>query len=240
MLNIVAQVSTRIFMGEELCRNEEWLNESALFAACAFNAVEVLRHWPSILRPWVAPFIAECRETRARIARCREIMEPYVTARRVAKAKALAEGVKSPVYDDSLEWFEKEYGRYDAATSQYVSLYTLSTDTDIHASSTPFPEFNHSCTSWFYHDISNENELLFRITLSIAAIHTTSDLMSEIMTQLARHPEMFQPLRQEVVEVLSRDGLKKTALYNLKLMDSVIKECQRLKPITLGRQIPNI
>jgi cytochrome P450 len=60
--------------------------------------------------------------------------------------------------------------------------------------------------------------------------------MSEIMTQLARHPKMFQPLREEIMEVLSRDGLKKTALYNLKLMDSVIKECQRLKPIHLGRQ----
>jgi len=80
-----------------------------------------------------------------------------------------------------------------------------------------------------------ENISLLRISLSNAAIHTTSDLLSEIMTQLARHPEMFQPLREEVVEVLSRDGLKKTALYNLKLMDSVIKECQRLKPITIGK-----
>ncbi|KAG8158942.1 hypothetical protein KVR01_011385 [Diaporthe batatas] len=189
MLQIVAQVSTRIFMGEELCRNEDWLNESALYTRCAFNAVEVLRDWPSILRPWVAPFLAECKEMRARMARCQEILEPYVTARRAAKAKALAEGEKPPVFNDSLEWFEKEYKHYDAATAL--------------------------------------------ITLSIVAIHTTSDLMSEIMIQLARHPEMFQPLRKEIVEVLSRDGLKKTALYNLKLMDSVIKECQRLKPVTL-------
>lgn len=233
MLHIIAQVSTRIFMGEELCRNEDWLIESALFAACAFNAVEVLRQWPPILRPWVAPFIAECKELRARLARCREIVEPYVTARRVAKAKALAEGDKPPVYDDSLEWFEKEYERYDAATSQYVSPHTLSADTDFGASSMPIPELVLALT--VYHNKANENELLFRINLSIAAIHTTSDLMSEIMTQLARHPEMFQPLRKEVVEVLSRDGLKKTALYNLKLMDSFIKECQRLKPIALGR-----
>lgn len=56
------------------------------------------------------------------------------------------------------------------------------------------------------------------------------------MMQLARHPNMFQPLRDEIVEVLSRDGLKKTALYNLKLMDSFIKECQRLKPIIIGMQ----
>lgn len=78
--------------------------------------------------------------------------------------------------------------------------------------------------------------LLLRIALSLFAIHTTSDLLSEVMTQIARHPELFQALRKEIVEVLSRDGLKKTALYNLKLMDSVIKECQRIKPITLGKE----
>lgn len=126
MLNMVAQVSTMIFMGEELCRNEDWLNESALYTACAFNAVEVLRRWPAILRLWVAPFIPECKETRARIARCREILEPFIAARRAAKAKAVANGETPLVYDDSLEWFEKEYERYDAATSQYVSHYTLS------------------------------------------------------------------------------------------------------------------
>lgn len=85
-----------------------------------------------------------------------------------------------------------------------------------------------------------DNVSLFRIALSLFAIHTTSDLMSEVMTQLARHPEVFEPLRQEVIEVLSRDGLKKTALYNLKLMDSVIKECQRIKPVTIGKQCPRI
>ncbi|POS71913.1 cytochrome P450 [Diaporthe helianthi] len=190
MLNIVAQVSTRIFMGDELCRNEDWLNESALYTASAFYGVEALRRWPSILRPLVAPFLAECKEARARIARCREILEPFVTARHAAKAKALAKGEKPPVYNDSLEWFEKECEIYDPATNQ--------------------------------------------ITLAMAAIHTTSDLMTETMTQLARHPETFEPLRREVVEVLSRDGLKKTALYNLKLMDSVIKECQRLKPINIA------
>lgn len=118
MLNMVARVSTRIFMGAELCRNEDWLNASAEYTACAFNAVEVLRNWPAVLRPWVAPFIPECRETRAKITRCREILEPFVAARRTAKAKALAQGEKPPVYEDSLEWFEKEYENYDAATSQ--------------------------------------------------------------------------------------------------------------------------
>lgn len=124
-------------MGEELCRNEDWLKESASYTACAFKAVEVLRHWPEILRPWVAPFLPECKETRARIARCREIVEPYVAARRAAKAKAIARGESPPVYDDSLEWFEKEYERYDAATSQYVYLIRYPRITNTDTSQTP-------------------------------------------------------------------------------------------------------
>ncbi|GKT94041.1 cytochrome P450 [Colletotrichum tofieldiae] len=54
------------------------------------------------------------------------------------------------------------------------------------------------------------------------------------MLDLASHPELFQPLRQELVRVLGAEGLKKTALYNLKLMDSVIKESQRMKPVLLS------
>jgi cytochrome P450 len=76
--------------------------------------------------------------------------------------------------------------------------------------------------------------LLLRTQLAMAAIHTTSDLMTSIIVQLARHPEIFQPLRDEIVAVLSRDGLKKQALQNLKFMDSFVKECQRVKPISIG------
>lgn len=223
-------------MGEELCRNEDWLNESALYSACAFNAVEVLRNWPAVLRPWVAPFIPECKETRARISRCREILKPFVAARHTAKAKAIAKGEKPPVYDDSLEWFEKEYENYDAAQSQYVMFSPMRVVFRIRFSM--LGTSTHLAFLMISIDLpiqGADNFLLFRIALSLFAIHTTSDLMSEIMRQLARNPEVFKPLREEVVEVLSRDGLKKTALYNLKLMDSVIKECQRLKPITLGK-----
>lgn len=74
-----------------------------------------------------------------------------------------------------------------------------------------------------------------RIGLSLVAIHTTSDLLQEVMIRIAQRPELFQVLRNEIVEVLGRDGLKKTALYNLKTMDSVLKESQRLKTNSLRK-----
>lgn len=76
-----------------------------------------------------------------------------------------------------------------------------------------------------------------QLFLSIVAIHTTSDLMSQIMTDLAAHPEIIDDLRKEIKDVLSDGGWKKTTLTNMKLLDSVIKESQRLKPIQLGKFI---
>ncbi|KAI8287264.1 Cytochrome P450 monooxygenase [Colletotrichum sp. SAR11_57] len=72
-----------------------------------------------------------------------------------------------------------------------------------------------------------------QITLSLVAIHTTSDLLQQTMVDLAQHPDLFEPLREELVRVLGTEGLKKSALNNLKLMDSVLKESQRLKPALL-------
>ncbi|WZH43327.1 cytochrome P450 [Fusarium acuminatum] len=102
---------------------------------------------------------------------------------------AAAEGKPSP-FDDSIEWFEKEYPKHDPATEQ--------------------------------------------IAISLVAYHTTSDLLMETLFNLCQHPELLKPLREEIVTVLSEEGLKKTSLNNLKLMDSVLKESQRLRPILLG------
>lgn len=75
---------------------------------------------------------------------------------------------------------------------------------------------------------------VFQLILSTAAIHTTTDLLSETLLQLAGRPELMVQLRQEVVEVITASRWNKTALFNLKLMDSVIKEAQRLKPTAIG------
>lgn len=70
-----------------------------------------------------------------------------------------------------------------------------------------------------------------QLTLSFVAIHTTADMLTQLMFDLAEHPEYIQPLREEVINVLSKHGWRKTSSYNMKLMDSVLKECQRLRPI---------
>lgn len=75
---------------------------------------------------------------------------------------------------------------------------------------------------------------LAQITLSVAAIHTTSDLLTQLILDLAAHPSIVPALRAEIVRVLGTQGWRKTSLYGLKLLDSCIRETQRLKPIGAG------
>ncbi|OHE96280.1 cytochrome P450 [Colletotrichum orchidophilum] len=70
--------------------------------------------------------------------------------------------------------------------------------------------------------------------LSLAAIHTTIDWLTQTMVDLAEYPKLFQPLRGEFSRVLGAEGFKMMALYKPKLMDSVIKESQRRKPVLLS------
>lgn len=184
-------MSTRIFIGEEMCENDEWVNSVAEYSRSAFACIPELQMYPAITRRFVQWFLPSAKKVRANLEPCRRELKPIVDKRKKLKEEALARGEPAPVYDDALGWFEKEYGaNYDPAISQ--------------------------------------------ITLSTVAIDTTSDLLQMTMLQLARHPEYIQPLRQEVIEVLGKQGLKKVALYNLKFMDSCLKETQRLKPILFG------
>jgi cytochrome P450 len=73
--------------------------------------------------------------------------------------------------------------------------------------------------------------------LSIAAIHTTSDLVGQAVLNLGAHPEMIEPLRKEAIEVLQKNGWKKVALTELYLLDSFLKETQRMKPIAMGESL---
>lgn len=75
-----------------------------------------------------------------------------------------------------------------------------------------------------------------QVGLALAAIHTTSNLLTNIMYDLAAYPEYFQPLREEICAVAAEDGvLKKTSLLKFKLMDSIMKESQRTHPLSLSK-----
>lgn len=191
-MGLVSRLSSRVFMGEELCHDEAWIKASSEYITAAFGHGDKLRAWPRSVRPFVHWFMPEAQEVREKLKAARRAIKPLIEQRQARKNEAAAKGEKPPVFNDSLEWFEKEYTNdYDPAVAQ--------------------------------------------ITLSIVAIHTTSDLLQITMFSITRHPELFTPLREEVISVFQSRNLTKQALYDLKLMDSVVKEARRIKPSLLGR-----
>ncbi|KAJ5205664.1 Cytochrome P450 [Penicillium cf. griseofulvum] len=92
---------------------------------------------------------------------------------------------------------------------------------------------------WYRETAEARNNLTFdqscaQVGLALAAIHTTSNLLTNVLYDLAAYPEYIQPLRDEIRAVAAEDGtLKKTSLLKLKLMDSVMKETQRTHPLSL-------
>ncbi|KLO96693.1 Uncharacterized protein LW93_10073 [Fusarium fujikuroi] len=190
LIRVVSRVSSRIFMGEELCRDEEWNRTSSEYTLLAFGYGGHLREYPRWLRPYIHWFLPQCWAIRAKLNEARACLKPHIERRNAIKQKALAEGEPCP-FDDSLEWFEREYEKHDPAKEQ--------------------------------------------IAVSIVAYHTTSDLLAETLLNLCQYPKVLQELREEIVDVLKAEGgMTKAALYNLKLMDSVVKESQRMRPILLG------
>ncbi|CCE30819.1 probable cytochrome P450 monooxygenase (lovA) [Claviceps purpurea 20.1] len=73
-----------------------------------------------------------------------------------------------------------------------------------------------------------------QLSLSVAALHSTTDFFTQVMLDIACNPELVEPLRKEIISVLGVAGWSKHSLYQLKLMDSVLKESQRLKPIAIA------
>ncbi|KAJ3952037.1 hypothetical protein N0V92_011540 [Colletotrichum tropicale] len=192
VLDIISRLSSRVFLGDEVCRNEAWLEVTKSYTVNAFIGAETMRIYPSWLRPLAQWFVPQCKVLRQQVADSRRIIEPVLQKRRDLRAEARAKGKPIPRFNDGLDWFEEESrgAKYDAAGAQ--------------------------------------------LGLSAVAIHTTTDLLVETMLRIAEHPELFDAIRKEIVEVLSAEGWKKTALFNMKLTDSVLKEAQRLKPVTSG------
>ncbi|KAJ1323892.1 cytochrome P450 monooxygenase 1 [Microdochium nivale] len=76
-----------------------------------------------------------------------------------------------------------------------------------------------------------------QLALAMAALFTTSELFRQVLIDVARRPELAGPLRKEAVEQISTHGVSVAATTSMVLMDSVLKESQRISasPVVLER-----
>ncbi|KAL2009416.1 hypothetical protein VTN00DRAFT_5223 [Thermoascus crustaceus] len=72
-----------------------------------------------------------------------------------------------------------------------------------------------------------------QLGFAIAALHTTTELLRQTLLDICAHPELIQPIRDEVKRAVDESGWTTAGLFKMQLLDSVIKETQRLKPGSL-------
>lgn len=56
--------------------------------------------------------------------------------------------------------------------------------------------------------------------------------MTHALFYLAAHPEYAQPMRDEIMEIVEREGWTHSALKSMTKVDSFMKESQRLKSLS--------
>ncbi|KAK1477424.1 cytochrome P450 [Colletotrichum tamarilloi] len=83
-------------------------------------------------------------------------------------------------------------------------------------------------------DRTAQNAAFQQLGLSILANASSTDMVSQNLLDLCVNPEVTEALRGEIVRE-TRGGWKSSTLYNLRLLDSVLKETLRLKPIASGQ-----
>ncbi|EFQ36844.1 cytochrome P450 [Colletotrichum graminicola M1.001] len=191
ILSVVSRLSSQVFLGADICRNQAWLNTTVMYAVDSFVAAKRLRIFPKPLRQVVHWFLPECQRVRSHIDEARSIIQPVIDGQARKKREASSQGRPVPTYDNAIKW-----GKEESARSKY-------------------------------------DPAIYQLALAGAAIHTTTDLLSHVILNILSHPELIPALQAEMIEVLGKEGWAKTSLYNLKLMDSVMKETQRLKPVSL-------
>jgi len=188
LFNLVSRVSSRIFLGEELCRDEAWLRITQIWTEQSFKAVMNTPVFPNALKfllPWLKK---DYKDVLQLYSEACAVIKPVIEKRKQIKAEAKRKGEPIPVYNDALEW-----GELESQGSSYVA-----------------------------HDL--------QLLLSFAAIHTTTNMAGLALGRLAQDPYLVTLLREEMISVLKADGLNKNSIYNLRLLDSMLKEVQRIAP----------
>lgn len=113
--NVVARLSSRVFLGRKLCRNERWLEIATSYTIDSFIASAILRTVPALLRPVAHWFIPHCQRCRKEYADATKIIMPEVERRTERARKALEAGQKPPKTADTIGW------AYELARGQEVS-----------------------------------------------------------------------------------------------------------------------
>ncbi|RYP65121.1 hypothetical protein DL771_008463 [Monosporascus sp. 5C6A] len=190
---IISQMSSRVFLGEELCRNEDWLQVTVDYTRDAVIAAQELRLWPKLLRPFAFRFAnPRCKAIQEQLKKSEDLINPILEKRRRETEERKNAGLKPIRHYDAMQWMDDAANgrKYEAGAAQ--------------------------------------------IMMAIAANFTGSDMLTGALICISQEPELVEDMRKEIITVMNECQWNKSTLYKLRLMDSVLKETQRIKPAAIA------
>lgn len=248
----MVQLSSRLFVGTELCRNKEWLHLAKSYTLDSFAASRSLRSWPMPLRRPLSWILPEWRTVRRDVRDARRVLAPVIKDRLERNRQADEQGVPRPKTKDTIQ-VSRLHLPPIASYRLPLTSFTPPPGTICHLSLSDSKLTGHALSQWLYDAFptrSAMNDIAdAQLALSVVAIHTTSELLTGILLDLAQNQGFIQELRDEAIDVLTKDreasetvednsgktAWKKTSLYQMKLMDSALKESQRMHVRDIGK-----
>ncbi|KAE8849499.1 hypothetical protein HRS9122_03515 [Pyrenophora teres f. teres] len=185
--DVVARITSRVFAGKGLSRNEAYLRIAKENTATSFIAGYTLLQFPRFLWPFLNRVMPYCRTVRRQLNDATHLLRPSIEA--TIKQYEDGDIKKGPKSGNALGWLiEIQKGR----PLELVSFVGA------------------------------------QLSLSMASIENTFKMLACCLIQCISHPEVIDPLRKEMVEILKENGWSKSSMQKMKLLDSFLKEVQRV------------
>lgn len=170
LLNTVAGISARVFVGLPLCREEEWIKATAHYTEDVVKGFRAISKYPFFIRPIVAPLILEIRAIGIAGRRAGKMIGPTV-ASIISISKSHASTLPYNLESDPMpEYRDDQYNLVSWILRHYRA--------DQHPNA----------------EVVGEEQLL----ASFAAIRTTSMTASQAIFDLAAYPQYIPELRAEI------------------------------------------
>src|SRR2546430_13030545 len=118
---MIARLSTRVFLGPELCQNQEWLKIITNYADEVWAAITSLNYFPAVLQPLANKLLPSCRKYRQTSARGRELINSLAEQRREQYRDLEAKGQPLPKAGGNIVWMDDlaKGIPYDLAGAQF-------------------------------------------------------------------------------------------------------------------------
>ena len=138
LLRTVARMSSRVFVGLPLCRNEDWLTVSMTFTGDVFLTLAKLTSIPKPFRPFYAWITGSTKLINSHRKKAQAVLGPVIQRRLEEERLAEKNGTVYKKPNDMIQWFIDLVEPHHKTTESLSELQLLAILASIHTTSLSF------------------------------------------------------------------------------------------------------